>query len=86
MVWHSYHHAQIEEKHFQAQGLTESLANQLVLVAECILKLNDSQTKIIVGQIIACIGVRVGDISQRFAHDAKASEVACLALDLLILL
>jgi hypothetical protein len=32
------------------------------------------------------IGVRLGDVSRRLAHEAKASEVVCLALGLLILL
>jgi hypothetical protein len=29
---------------------------------------------------------RVGDVSRRLAHEANTSEVACLALELLILL
>jgi hypothetical protein len=56
------------------------------LVVKGILKFNDSQRKIIGGQIITYIRVGVGDVSRRFAHDAKASEVAWLAFDLLILL
>jgi F0F1-type ATP synthase epsilon subunit len=59
----------------------KKLAKQLVLVAKGIFKLNDSQRK-----IITYIGVRVEDVSRRFAHEAKAGEVIWLALDLLILL
>jgi hypothetical protein len=55
MVWHSYYRAQIEErqfqkKHFLAQDSTfyshkKNLTKQLVLVANDIFKLNDSQEK-----------------------------------------
>jgi hypothetical protein len=64
----------------------KNLAKQLVLVAKGILKLNDSQRKTLRGWIITYIIVRVGDVSWSFAHEAKAGEVACLALGPLILL
>jgi hypothetical protein len=56
MAWHSYHRARIKEKqsqkkHFEAQDqffvLIKNLTNQLVLIAKGILKLNNSQRKII---------------------------------------
>jgi hypothetical protein len=56
------------------------------LVANSILKLDDSQRKTLGGWIITYIRVRVRDVSQRLAHEAKAGEVACLALGPLILL
>jgi hypothetical protein len=61
----------------------KDLAKQLVLVAQSIFRLNDSQRKTLVGQIITYIGVGVRDVSQRLAHEAKVGEVALLALDLL---
>jgi hypothetical protein len=68
--------------------LKKNLAKQLVLVTKGILKLNDSQRKTIRRYIITYIrvGVRVRDVSQRLAHEAKAGEVTLLVLDLLILL
>jgi hypothetical protein len=66
--------------------LTKNLAKQLVLIAKGILKLDDSQRKTLGGWIITYIRVRVGDVSRWLAHEAKASEVACLALGPLILL
>jgi hypothetical protein len=62
----------------------ENLAKQLVLVARSILKHSDSRKKTIGWQIITYIEVR--DVCRRFAHEAKAGEVALLALGLLILL
>jgi hypothetical protein len=62
----------------------ENHANQLILVANGILKLDDSQKKTIKGYIITYIRVRVGDVSRRFAHELKVGEVVWLALDLLI--
>jgi hypothetical protein len=44
----------------------------------------DPQRNTLGGKIITYIGV--GDLSGRLAHEAKAGEVAWLALDLLILL
>jgi hypothetical protein len=66
--------------------LTKILAKQLVLVAKGILKLNDSKGKTLREWIITYIGVRVGDVSQRLALEAKAGEVVCLVLALLNLL
>jgi hypothetical protein len=66
--------------------LTKNLAKQFVLIAKGILKLDDSQRKTLEGWIITYIGVRVGDVSWRFAHEAKSGEVTCLTLGLLILL
>jgi hypothetical protein len=66
--------------------LTKNLANQLVLVAKSIFKLDDSQRKTLRGWIITYIRVKVTDVSWRLAHEAKAGEVTWLALDLLILL
>jgi hypothetical protein len=95
MVWHSYHHAQIEEKQSQKRTFKlkvqlpvfkKNLAKQLILVAKGILKLGDSQTKTLGGQIITYIRVRVSDVSRRLAHEANSGEVTLLALDLLILL
>jgi hypothetical protein len=62
----------------------EDLAKQLVMVAQSILKLDNPQVKRHEGKIITYI--RVGDVSQRLAHEVKASEVALLPLNLLILL
>jgi hypothetical protein len=56
------------------------------LIAKGILKLNDSKGKTLGGWIITYIRVRVGDVSWRLAHEAKAGEVVCLVLRLLILL
>jgi hypothetical protein len=64
----------------------KNLAKQLVLIAKGILKLNDSKGKTLGGWIITYIRVGVGDVLWRPAHEAKAGEVACLALGLLILL
>jgi hypothetical protein len=64
----------------------KDLAKKLVLITNGILKLDDSQRKTLGGWIITYIRVRVGDVSWRLAHEAKAGEVACLALGLLILL
>jgi hypothetical protein len=65
---------------------TKKHAKQFVLIPKGILKLDDSQRKTLGGWIITYIRVRVGDVSWRLAHEAKASEVACLAFGLLILL
>jgi hypothetical protein len=64
--------------------LMKNFTKQFVLIAQGILKLDDSQGKTLGGQIITYIRVR--DVSWRLAHEAKASEVAWHALDLLILL
>jgi hypothetical protein len=64
----------------------KNLAKQLVFVAKGILKLDDSQRKTLRGLIITYIGVRVRDVLRSFAHEAKATEVACLVLGPLILL
>jgi hypothetical protein len=61
--------------------LLENLAKQFILIAQGILKLDDSQRRILRGYIITYI--RVGDVSQRFTHKAKAGEVTLLVLDLL---
>jgi hypothetical protein len=95
MVWHSYHHAQIEEKQSQKRTFkfkikllvfTKNHAKQLILVAKGILKLNDYQRKIIRGWVITYIEVRVRDVSWRLAHEAKAGKVTLPVLDLLIIL
>jgi hypothetical protein len=65
---------------------TKNLAKQLALIAKGILKLDDYKGKTLSGWIITYIGVRVGDVSRRLANEAKAGEVGCLALGLLILL
>jgi hypothetical protein len=57
-----------------------------VLVAKYIFKFDDSQGKTLGRQIITYIRVGIGDVSRGFAHEAKAGEVVCLALGLLILL
>jgi hypothetical protein len=54
------------------------------LIAKGILKLDNSKGKTLGGWIITYIGVR--DMLWRLAHEAKAGEVAWLALGLLILL
>jgi hypothetical protein len=64
----------------------KNVAKQLVLIAKGILKLDDSHRKTLRGWIITYTRVGVGDVSRRLAHEAKAGEVACLALGLLILL
>jgi hypothetical protein len=64
--------------------LTKNLTKQLVLVVKGIFKLDDSQGKTLGGWIITYI--RVGDVSWSFTHEAKAGEVAYLALGALILL
>jgi hypothetical protein len=98
MVLHSYHRAQIEEKQFQKKNtlkfkiqlfvLMKNIAKQLILIAQSIFKLDDSQRKTLKGYIITYIRVRVRvrDISQKLTPEAKASEVVLLPLDLLILL
>jgi hypothetical protein len=65
---------------------TEDLTKQLVLFAKSNFKFNDSQRKTLGGWVITYIEVGVGDVSRRLAHEAKAGEVACLALGSLILL
>jgi hypothetical protein len=65
---------------------TKNLAKQLVLIAKGILKLDDSQRKTLGGWIITYIKVRVGDVSWRLAHEAKAGEVVYLALGLVLLI
>jgi hypothetical protein len=66
--------------------LTEDFTKQLVLVAKSIFKFDDSQRKTIGGWVITYIRVRVRDVSRRLAHETKAGEVVCLALESLILL
>jgi hypothetical protein len=66
--------------------LTKDLTKQLVLVAKSIFKFDDSQRKTLGGWVITYIRVGVKDVSRWLAHEAKASEVACLALGPLILL
>jgi hypothetical protein len=63
--------------------LMKHFVKQLILITQSILKLGNSQRKIVEGYIITYIGV--GDVSRRLAHDTKAGEVALIALDLLIL-
>jgi hypothetical protein len=53
--------------------LTKNLAKQFVLVANCIIKLDDSRRKTLGGWIITYIGV--GDVSRWLAHEAKIGEV-----------
>jgi hypothetical protein len=65
---------------------TKNLAKQLVLIAKGIIKLDDSKGKTLERWIITYIGVKVGDMSRRLAHEAKAGEVTCIVLGLLILL
>jgi hypothetical protein len=93
MALHSYHRAWIEEKQFWKNTFkfkiqlfvpTKNHAKQFVLIAQNISKLDDSQRKTLRGWIITYI--EVGDVSRRLTHEAKASEVTRLALDLLILL
>jgi hypothetical protein len=64
--------------------LTKNLTKQLVLVAKSIFKFGDSQRKTLGRWVITYIGV--GDVRRWLAHEAKASEVARLALGPLILL
>jgi hypothetical protein len=66
----------------------KNIAKQLILIAQSIFKLDDSQRKTLKGYIITYIRVRVRvrDISQKLTPEAKASEVVLLPLDLLILL
>jgi hypothetical protein len=66
--------------------LAKNLTKQLVLVAKSIFKFGDSQRKTLGGWVITYIGVGVRDVPRWLAHEAKASEVACLALGPLILL
>jgi hypothetical protein len=66
--------------------LTKDFTKQLVLVAKSNFKFDDSQGKTLGGWIITYIGVRVGDVSWSFAHEAKAGEVTHHALGPLILL
>jgi hypothetical protein len=66
--------------------LTKNLAKQFVLIAKDILKLDDSQKKTLRRWIITYIRVGVRDVSWWLAHEAKAGEVAHLALGHLILL
>jgi hypothetical protein len=54
----------------------KDLVKQFVLIAQSILKLDDSQRKTLKGEIVTCIRVRVRDLSGRLAHEAKAGEVA----------
>jgi hypothetical protein len=65
---------------------TKDFTKQLVLVVKSIFKFSGSQRKTLGGCVITYIRVRVGDVSQNFAHEAKAGEVVCLVLGLLILL
>jgi hypothetical protein len=66
--------------------LTKNLAKQLILIAKSIFKLNDSQRKTLRGWIITYIRVEVRDVPRWLTHEAKAGEVARLALGPLILL
>jgi hypothetical protein len=66
--------------------LAENLTKQLVLVAKSIFKFDDSQRKTLGGWVITYIAVRVRDVPWWLAHEAKAGEVARLALGPLILL
>jgi hypothetical protein len=95
MAWHSYHHAQIEEKQSQKGTLkrkiqlfvlTKNLAKQLVLIAKGLFKFSDSQRKTLVRWVITYIRVRHGDVPRWLAHEAKTGEVTRLALGALILL
>jgi hypothetical protein len=65
---------------------TEDFTKQLVLVVKSIFKFSGSQRKTLGGCVITYIRVRVGDVLQNFAYEAKAGEVVCLVLGLLILL
>jgi hypothetical protein len=64
--------------------LTKDLTKQLVLDAKSIFKFGNSQRKTLRGWVITYIGVE--DVSWWLAHEAKAGEVACLALGPLFLL
>jgi hypothetical protein len=66
--------------------LKKDFTKQLVLVAKSIFKFRDSQRKTLGRWVITYIGVGVSDVPWRLAHEAKAGEVACLALGPLILL
>jgi hypothetical protein len=65
---------------------TKNHAKQLVLIAKGILKLDDSKGKTLGEWIITYIRVGFRDVLQRLAHETKTGEVACLALEFLILL
>jgi hypothetical protein len=64
--------------------LAKNLTKQLVSVGKSIFKFGDSQRKTLRGWVITYIGVR--DVPRWLAHEAKAGEVARLALVPLILL
>jgi hypothetical protein len=66
--------------------LMKNLAKQLVLIAKGILKFGDSQRKTLGRWVITYIGVGVEDMPRWLAHEAKAGEVARLALGPLIIL
>jgi hypothetical protein len=68
--------------------LTKNLTKQLALVAKSIFKFSDSQRNTLRGWVITYIRVRVGvrDVLRQLAQEAKAGEVARLALGPLILL
>jgi hypothetical protein len=66
--------------------LVKNLIKQLDLVAKTIFKFDDSQRKTLGRWVITYIGVEVEDVPRRLAHEAKAGEVARLALGPLILL
>jgi hypothetical protein len=66
--------------------LMKNLAKQLVLIAKGILKFGGSQRKTLGIWVITYIRVGVGDVPRWLAHEAKAGEVAHLALEPLILL
>jgi hypothetical protein len=66
--------------------LTKDITKQLVLVAKSIFKFGDSERKALRRWVITYIGVRVGDVPRWLAHEAKAGEVAHLALGPLIVL
>jgi hypothetical protein len=64
--------------------LAKNLTKQLVLVLKSILKFGDSQRKTLGRWVITYIRVGVGDVPRWLAHEAKAGEVACLALRALV--
>jgi hypothetical protein len=66
--------------------LTKDFTKQLVLDAKSIFKFGESQRKTLGRWVITYITVGVGDVPQWLAHEAKAGEVARLALGPLILL
>jgi hypothetical protein len=95
MAWHSYHHAWIEEKqsqkkNSQAQDST-SCSHEKSCKTICpgckvhsqAQRLSKKDSR---GMNHHLHRNRVGDVPRRLAHEAKAGEVACLALGPLIIL